>query len=129
MHSPYIHDKISKNLFYQTDGKLVQYIEPEYDENGRKIKTFNYCTMAGKWILESTTTYEYDDDGKVIRSNVYTNNAKQRYLTYEYDWTGNNIRINEYNADGKLLEYHKYKYDADGNRTKISSHYADGTPK
>ena len=88
--------------YYDNDGLVRSYAEYEYAELDN-----------GRW--ERVKGSRYDADGSLIA-----------YNTFEYDENGELIRDNFYNADGELQYYHIRVHDENG--TREEGYNADGTP-
>lgn len=94
-----------------------------YDDEGRRVK---FVTD-----LNDTTTFSYDADGKLIRTDHYDpNGASTGYETYEY---GDGYRRdgyrrdNYYNAEGVLTHYQIHYYNQQEQRVRSENYDADGT--
>ena len=63
---------------------------------------YNWHTENVKTFTESATVYDYDDHGRLIRTND---------TDYFYDSNGNCIRTDEYDAQDELYHVTYYVYD------------------
>ena len=104
------------------DGKMIG-ATYTYDDKGRRVK---FVTD-----LNDTTTFSYDADGKLIRTDHYDpNGASTGYETYEY---GDGYRRdgyrrdNYYNAEGVLTSYQIHYYNQQEQRVRYEDYDADGT--
>lgn len=96
--------------------------EIEYDENGRKSVDRIYRPSGS---LDHTTVYQYNEDGKLVRADVYTNNSLNTYTLYQYDSNGTqrsdsyhangqpfgDYSITEYNDAGLAITHRRYRQD------------------
>lgn len=101
-----INGYVSKTYYTDSNGHLTDYAFFEYD-------SMNY----------RTGTFSYDNNGKLVKHNVYKN---------KYDNNGNIIEIasmsedNKTKSDGSKVNY---KYDEKGNRTESISFDSNGNLK
>lgn len=117
----------------------------EYNSNGDVVYIHNRPRMYS--TVETKTTYEYDDDNKLLRETQYDGwrlRLASEYLIYEYDdndvltsktecdYTGHKNKVNLYKASGEEYQeivynqdnsYCAEEYDAEGNI--ISKEYYD----
>lgn len=89
-----------------------------------KLRPVNISTTAnfGRGTPDSVTSFDYDEEGKMIRrafDGDGTGTSDESY-TYTYDANGNQTRY-EYDdkADGTADSFRSYTYDADGNQTRM----------
>jgi hypothetical protein len=78
-----------------------------WDENGFKIEDIEYAVYGQRERI----TFEYDEEGKCIREDVY-NDKNKLYRIRKYEYLPNNrkkIQYN-YNPDGKLYSTKIYEY-------------------
>ncbi|MDR3269561.1 MAG: hypothetical protein LBT83_10925 [Tannerella sp.] len=78
-----------------------------WDENGFKVEEIEYAVYGQR----ERVTFEYDEDGKCIRENVYNDKNKlYRIRKYEYLPDGRKKVQYNYNPDGKLYSTKIYEY-------------------
>lgn len=96
--------------------------EIEYDENGRESVSRIYWPSGS---LNFTSVYQYDENGKRVRTDVYTNDSLSTYTLYQYDSNGTqrsdsyhangqpfgDYGITEYNSAGLPLTHRVYRQD------------------
>ncbi|MDR1683794.1 MAG: hypothetical protein LBS25_10490 [Candidatus Symbiothrix sp.] len=78
-----------------------------WDENGYKLEEIEYAVYGQRERI----TFEYDENGKCIRENVY-NDKNRLYRIRKYDYLQNGrkkIQYN-YNPNGKLYSTKVYEY-------------------
>lgn len=84
-----------------------------WDENGLKLEEIEYAVYGQR----ERVTFEYDNEGKCIRENVYNDKNKlYRIRKYEYNEEGKKKIQYNYNPDGKLYSTKVFEYsykDAD----------------
>ncbi len=93
---------------YWDDGDLGNYFTYEYDDLGRKIRMIETSPSAG---TEIDYDYEYDSMGncsKIYMNNIY--GEVTHWFEYEYDEHGNMIMEVIYEASGELYEWKEYQY-------------------
>lgn len=115
----------AESFVYDTEGQLIQktadqgmtVYEYTYDADGRLAASTLKTYYNGEEIFKTTYSYEFDENGQMIRS-IQTPDSED-----ELGW------IHTYNAEGQLIEkvntYHgstgdrwTYAYDGDGNLIK-----------
>ena len=116
----------TKEIYYNSDGKISSYDVIEYDENGNFVKVEEYdADNKLVYIGEST----YDDKGNEVLyvETEYESEGEFRYKTeYEYDEKNQLIRETSYFEDGTVAEYYTYEYDSNGNRIHAVNTAPDG---
>ncbi len=92
--------------------------------DGEKLSTLNYnsngfLTETIIYSLDGTVkdkyTYEYDKNGRRIKTSRYSDGQLLNSYKYDYNEFGNKIKAYSYNPAGELEEYYLYKYDGEGN--------------
>jgi antitoxin component YwqK of YwqJK toxin-antitoxin module len=72
-----------------------------WDENGLKVEEIEYAVYGQR----ERVTFEYDEDGKCIRENVYNDKNKlYRIRKYEYLPDGQKKAQYNYNPDGNRFD-------------------------
>ena len=80
-------DQLIKHSRYFSNGELWSYRFYEYDEEGRTIKSTYYDTDNPS--LNGTSTYTYNEQGDMVRASEYDSTGTLRqYYTYEYAVVG-----------------------------------------
>lgn len=122
----------------------------EYDKYGNRVKEINYYSSDGS--PSSWTEYEYNANGKMIKSTDYradgslinwceltyhTNGRLKKSVKYnadgslyrwdEEDENGLTIKQIRYYSDGRFDEWIEFERDANGNWTKQTEYNADGS--
>ncbi len=78
-----------------------------WDENGLKLEDIEYAVYGQR----ERVTFEYDENGKCIRENVYNDKNKlYRIRKYEYNDEGKKKIQYNYNPDGKLYSTKIFEY-------------------
>lgn len=125
-------NKIS-SILKDSNMKILWTNEYEYDVNNNLIKessTYNDCYILydydtlnllcyetkyyGDGELLSSTTYNYDAEGRLIEELVNYTEEKAEYDTtylYEYDSYGNLVKYIWYDSAGDINEWYEYTYD------------------
>ncbi len=102
--------------------------ECEYDEQGRKIKVYDYHHTDEKGdFLYDYEVYEYFNNGQSEKVTSYEPNHEIKSWTEtEYDEAGNKTRIARYKGDGCLKSLTESVYDKQGNITEFKDYDSDG---
>lgn len=95
----------------------------EYDENGLLLKETKTSDLYGSEI----TKYEYDENGLVIRQEINDEGSlldgNANTYTYEFDDQGRVIKMtNTVEATGKVAGYTTYEYDDEGRIETATEH-------
>lgn len=100
------------------DENHVEYLreEFEYDNDGNMIKSIIFS--RGNQV--ETCIYEHNDEGLVTKETYHSVENEDFVIIYTYDDHGRIININ----DGDAIE--TYEYNAQGLLTKKNRHYEDG---
>ena len=99
--------KISEQLLFNGQNKLIAVEEYEYDEDGR---TTEWRIYNGNETLLSYNVYTYSA-GRNTRVDSYNSNGiLSQYFVNEYDKNGNLISESAYDIDDNLLEQHRSTY-------------------
>lgn len=78
-----------------------------YDNQGRKIEQIEYASYGQKW----RETYEYGDNGRIIREVEYDDRDKPKSVkVYEYNTDGTKKKQYKYNPNGKLETVKIFEY-------------------
>lgn len=121
-------EKIVRDLYSALDIRSVNKTEFIFDEQGklsgyRKLSDaeFNkkgyqtgFITYDEDSFPEYTFTYEYNKDGRRLKSNCFMGQKLIRYYKYLYDDYGFRLKTECFNQDGFLIEYYIYEYDDEG---------------
>lgn len=97
------------------DGRLLGWVEHEYDETGKEIRTREYGNDGD---LNAYFSYEYDEFGRVIRMIETSSAGTEIDYDYEYDSMGNCYKMYMNNIYGEITHWFEYEYDENGNVTK-----------
>lgn len=146
----------STTAYYLEDGSFVQSAQSVYDYRGNTIKITNsyadgdsststvsyvYDNVTGEMTSKTAvyndggsiwnTTYEYDENGNVIKEVVTdgTTNKISTTTNYSYDEKGNVIAVTRTAVTGTGEEFSEgfnYKYDEKGRRIRENFSYNDG---
>lgn len=109
------------------DDKLKEFQVMEYGFDGQLIKekSFNGQSRRKKYELLSTTTYEYDQQGrKSSKTTIYSDRKKNRKVLYSYDEYGQQVRAEEYSGE-ELEKYHRFEYSSSGQMIKMLEYHVD----
>ena len=137
---------LSEEVIYE-DGVITSHVKYEYDEDGRKIKSFvcfgedskmvsvyqyNYfgnMTMEatysyyGEIISKTCYLYEYGRDN-LIRRNFFKEDILEGVEEYVYDDSGNLSKEVSYDAEGNIIWL--CEYDISGNLIKEENYDEEG---
>ena len=121
--------QLRRTYEYDSAGNVVTMVEQTYfyeELSGTSTYTYTYSYNADGSIRErqcvcksdskttrSTTTYEYDEEGRVVREH-YQSNTSSSDTEYEYDHRGL-VSKETYITDNGYTEVHQYSYDQYGN--------------
>lgn len=106
------------------EGGGFYWVEYEYDNNGRTIKSINYNENGEKL---SWTEYENNKEGKCIEQTRYDKNEEITNITKaEYDNNGYRKKYTNYNAHGTVTGYAELDYDDDGHMLEQFYYDASG---
>ncbi|MFR5631463.1 MAG: DNRLRE domain-containing protein [Monoglobales bacterium] len=95
----------------------------EYDDDGKLVKSTETEDRQGTYVY----TYEYDDMGNRTYYEKSRNGKVQESAEYTYNLSNQMVKARLY--DGKHYENVEYTYDADGNRILQEEVKPDGTRK
>ena len=101
---------LQKEIGYE-DGKKSYSIKYEYDSQGRLIRTIYVSDDSRKLYGE----LEYDENDNVIRGHQEYACDDDIYWESQYDTNGNILLTTEYNKYDGSTRRIKYEYDAEGN--------------
>jgi len=107
----------------------IEKINFNLDSNGKPLKSEKLSTLNynSKGFLTETIiydtdgnvkykfTYDYDNNGRRIKTTRFTDAKMTNYYTYDYNEFGNKTKAYRYDPAGNLEEYYIYKYDDEGN--------------
>ena len=132
------------------NGVKTQYLELDYDEDGRQLISYGFKGYSGELYKE---VYEYgsnhyrvtkyddvksesivsyrevdtDDDGHELREISYDPEGKvSGSAQYEYDQNGNVVKRTYYDENGEVTSSYIHTYDANGRRLQQQRYGADG---
>ena len=107
---------ITERAHYNADGTLMEYCSRhdeapkttyEYDTRGNKTKE---CVYSSDGSLQTKTTYEYDQNNRVVIMSHYDGNHFERRELYEYDDKGNITTITKQKGERLIpVEQKVYK--------------------
>ena len=91
------------------------YAEITTDAAGRVTESQSYLKLDGKWDLRSTSTYEYNTQGQMIKVLRYTDKRELTLTqTLTYDPRGNVVAVREQsNSSDPNLADRTFRYDYD----------------
>lgn len=101
-----------KSTVYEENGEVLETIEEDYDDSGRKMSELRYGNNGNKRYtnydeMENETMFtETDKDGAT--------KSKYEYVR-KYDENGNIISLKEIGANENLISETEYEYDPHGN--------------
>ncbi len=99
--------KVTEQLLFNGQNKLIAIEEYEYDEKGR---TTEWRIYNGTETLLSYNTYTYSR-GRNTRVDSYNSSGiLSQYFVNEFDRNGNLISESSYDIDDNLLEQHRSTY-------------------
>lgn len=118
--------KIKTVTAYHGDGRFSGEIAYQYDEEGRGIVERWESDGDDGELNMFKAEHERNEEGKVIRTNVYNNDGKLSHCEeYEYDADGKLTIIRDY-YDGVLSEYEEHQYDSDGKEIRVDYYFVNG---
>ncbi len=105
-----------RQVGYDAEGNETLRIEYTYDNSGNLVSEIMY--QNGK--KESKSTYIYNDNNLKIKTEqkVYIPSASSQTYTYEYDEDGHLIKECTYDYRDKLVHEYAYEYDKEGRLIK-----------
>ena len=103
--------RITEELLKTERGFLLSTTVYEYNEQGDLIKETERENFTGSILSQFDYQYEYDERGNKIRC---TGNESDGVREWEYDDQGNQIKYSDYSSDSAFVIFH-YKYDENGN--------------
>lgn len=106
------------NFDFDPDGKPLKnekLSSQKFDSKGFLTETVTYDD-AGK--VEYKYAYNYDDEGRRIKTTRFKKNKIINYYEYDYNNFGNKSKAYRYDSEGNLEEYYIYEYDRYGNLTE-----------
>lgn len=114
-----------KAIVYDAEGNIVDQWEGyEYDDQGRIIRSVGYSFDTGEFTTVSESTYR---DGYLVESRYFgmdgTPGGSQQY---EYDGQGNQVKTIGYDSNGEMSYYWIHCYDDKGYRIRVDYYSADG---
>jgi len=120
----------SKEIKYQSDGKISEQTDYFYDENKRLISTdetsIDHDFMD--WESHSIETYTYDVNGNQIRQYCETDMGTPVYeYIYEYDNENHLICRKEHVLVSSIESKTVYTYDVDGHELSYARYKKDGS--
>ena len=107
---------ITERAHYNADGTLMEYCSRhheapkttyEYDTRGNKTKE---CVYSSDGSLQTKTTYEYDQNNRVVIMSLYDGNHFERRELYEYDDKGNITSITKQQGE-RLIPTERKEYN------------------
>ena len=118
-------EQIIKSVRYNVDGTISSTSTSEYNSDGKKVREDSFSSNGS---LSYYYIYEYNDQGQRVKRNRYGSNGElTSYLTYEYNERGQRVSENSYSKDGTLNSYNITKYDESGKSIGTDRYNADGT--
>lgn len=119
-------DKIGEPYEYYSEEEDV-YLS--VDEYGRVIERTMYDMQGGEEVEFERRTYEYNENGDIVREDYYTRSKFRYYIVYEYDADNKLERRSKYSADGYLERvWYDYCEDVYGEQIPLKElyYYEDG---
>ena len=109
-----IPDQIEEEIHHPNERKLIVSVfkdtsDSEEDKLGNKIEIDKFLESPKRQNI-----FEYDKEGKRIKTTVISNQKIESFTTYDYDQNGN-LTLLEYNRLGYVQHKNEYKYDSWGN--------------
>lgn len=126
--------QLRRTYKYDSTGNVTTMVEQTYfyeELSGTATYTYTYSFNTDGSIKErqcvyksdskttrSTTTYEYGEEGRVVREH-YQSNTSSYDMEYEYDYRGL-VSKETYTKENGYTEVHDYSYDRYGNLDRDS---------
>jgi hypothetical protein len=108
---------------YDEVGEIISYHTYEYGDGGEVLADSLY---TGHGVLQTRSTYVYDQEGNRTRWNVYGQGGRLiAYTEYVY-LKGRVARRYIFSATDRLREYSTVEYDDRGRKRRETFHYASG---
>lgn len=107
----------------KVDGLFTQFYYIVFNKDGNIVE--KNTTFESDGFYDFKKTIEYNNKGRKIKHNYYSNDSLSGKTTYQYGKNGNIIKRNENNPDGTLSRETIYKYDKKGNMLEISFYKSD----
>ncbi len=133
--------KVIQDAGYSADG-TIRSAEYGYDEKGNiaysegeeesENAVFSYDDQGRRTERREqgedgmVTTYTYNEEDQLIRTDDYAQDELLGYTLYEYDEQGNQISESTYSPDGTLRERLVSEWDEDGNIVSENIYDGDG---
>ena len=108
-----------KTTTYDASGKVLSAQETLYDKKGRYA---GYVSYGENGKLQGRTENENDDHGNTVKRTHYNeNNEVSDWTVSEFDKYDNEIKETWYNKDGSVSSWSQYEYDSAGHKRKKTS--------
>lgn len=109
----YKYDKNSNCTRYQDENGKVSTFKYTYDDNGTVLTGPRVeFTPEGSLISDTIRyTYEYDEQGRVIRMAGQQTNGKDISYEFVYDDAGNVVKVTNIMPEGNVTEDYRYEGD------------------
>lgn len=109
----YKYDKNGNCTRYQDENGKVSTFKYTYDDNGTVLTGPRVEFMPEGTIISDTIryTYEYDDQGRVIRMAGQQTNGKDISYEFIYDDQGRVVKVTNVMPEGNVTEEHRYEGD------------------
>jgi hypothetical protein len=140
----YVYGKITGAVEYTNNGQNATFIENVYDAFGKRTETYQYFNKipefkilykysgdilietelqrpAGdEFVKDSTSKYEYDENGNAVKITTTFNDPDIILETFSFDSSGK-IKTRKFYYNDRLEETINFKYDEFGNVVKRDS--------
>lgn len=117
-------NKITDSIRYDFYGNLVEKFSWNYDSS-KHLVTKTWFKSADSSVL--VTTYEYNENWKLIREKINAASGSNREINYSYDMKGNLVEENGPNQESGNNFIRKSEYDNNGNKILSAEYKPDGS--
>jgi len=117
----------SDNRVYEAAKKRKEWVTP-LTANNILTTTFEYDN-TGKLVKDNHCTFKYDKKERISSALFYTNGKPDRYISYKYDGRGNLVKLCDYDSDTsghfRLMDTKEYEFDNKINPFKSFGYFAE----
>ena len=114
--------RTERKSYLDKDNNIIRYYVITKNEEG---KVSEQLLFNGQNKLIAVEEYEYDDSGRITEWRIYNGNETLlSYNVYTYS-KGRNTRVDSYNANGILSQYFVNEFDRNGNLISESAYDID----
>ena len=124
----YSNNLLLKVSYYDSTKLLISYTEYSHNSSNQRVKSTSYDANGNP--SGSYTTFEYNAEGKLTKSNIYIPTRLYGYVTYTFDASGNKVNSTHYSIDSYGIptqnESTVFLYDSSGKRIRANTYNSSG---